>query len=298
MWKSSSSSLAAVLAVGFLVSLVSAQNPCANQPDGRFVNDFTACEAFYTCVRNMPVPGRCEPAFFFNEERQMCDHPWNVICLLCTGPDTTPEELVDPEEPPLAARSISRNLEGVEFFPIENECAKYTLCINGRGHLQMCGENLLFDRTLKQCVPAETADCEQSVCRNHFNPNIPQAVPDPDDCASYFMCFGGQIVQESTRCAGDLLFDPVLLRCNFPDDVECETDVRPPSILECNPTGLHNIPSLDSCSEHFICSDGTKLGPVSCAAGLIFDINTMRCQREDLEGVECIIPSDTPPVRL
>ncbi|EDS41002.1 conserved hypothetical protein [Culex quinquefasciatus] len=275
MWKSSSSSLAAVLAVGFLVSLVSAQNPCANQPDGRFVNDFTACEAFYTCVRNMPVPGRCEPAFFFNEERQMCDHPWNVI----------------------SARSISRNLEGVEFFPIENECAKYTLCINGRGHLQMCGENLLFDRTLKQCVPAETADCEQSVCRNHFNPNIPQAVPDPDDCASYFMCFGGQIVQESTRCAGDLLFDPVLLRCNFPDDVECETDVRPPSILECNPTGLHNIPCLKcppggfknvavegACRAFVQCFLGVATDR-ECPEGLLFDAGLGQCNLEN--KVQC-----------
>lgn len=212
--------------VAFLAVLVlgsfprSEANRCIGRPDGFFVNDFTECEAFFTCVRQSQVPGRCPDGFYFNEERQLCDNQWNVVCLLCTGEE--PEEPEpEPEEP--SEEVDPANVPVPEFFPIENECRKYTLCANGVGFLRECSPGLMFNPVSRTCELEANVDCIESICPNNVNPMEATMVPDPTDCSRYYICFQRQpIGGTSHACNEGLLFDPVNMRCDFEENVECE----------------------------------------------------------------------------
>nr|XP_029713040.1 peritrophin-44-like isoform X1 [Aedes albopictus] len=267
-------------------------NRCLGRPDGFFVNDFTACDAFFTCIRQTPVPGRCPEGFYFNENNQMCDNPWNVICLLCVGtetePDTEPEtETDDPETEPQ---------EGVvtEFFPIENECSMYTLCVNGVGFLRECSAGLMFDPVAQRCDLEENVECVENICPNSVNPAVASMVPDPTDCSQYYICFN-RIPNGPHTCNAGLLFDPVNRRCDLEDNVECEVVTEPPTVTDCPPTGLHYIPVEGECSSFFICLNGEQIGEEVCADGLIFDINLRNCRPRTDEGSQCITD---PPVEV
>ncbi|KAL1403848.1 hypothetical protein pipiens_005542 [Culex pipiens pipiens] len=272
-----------MLPCAVLVSLVKAQNSCVGRPDGTHVNDFTACDGFFTCVRGMAVQGRCPAGFYFHEEKQKCDFPWNVVCLLCVDTDDGGGEGSGYEPGP------GQNPDGPMSFPIQGECQRYTLCINGRGFLQECGIGLQFNPVARICDLEENVRCVPKICSNHINPNVATFVPHPQDCAKYYVCLFGDVVGDGPqRCAGDLLFNPATGWCDLPQNVDCGNKTPPPPIAECRPDGVHYIPSMDSCSKHYICFQGTKIGPVQCAAGLIFDIVTMTCQIES-DRTECIL---------
>ncbi|XP_062564148.1 protein obstructor-E-like [Armigeres subalbatus] len=246
-------------------------NRCLGRPDGFFANDFRECEAFFTCVRQTAVPGRCPDGFHFNEEEQKCDYPWNVVCLICE--ESTTEPGVNPIP---------------EFFPIENECRKYTLCAGGIGFLRECSAGLMFDPVLRICDVEDNVNCLQGICPNDINPEQATMVPDPRDCSRYYICFRREPVGGiSHACNDGLLFDPISRRCDLAANVECLVP-DPPISTECPPTGLHYIPEAGSCSTYFICLDGDRIGPLSCAAGLIFDINTRTCRPRGDEGSQCV----------
>ncbi|XP_050094298.1 peritrophin-1-like [Anopheles aquasalis] len=248
---------------------VTQTNRCENLPDGRFINDFTACDGFFTCFRGEPFPGTCPEGYFFNEEEQLCDFDWRVKCLLC--PD-------DPAAPP--------TLE-----PIEGNCEFYALCFQGIGSLRECADGTLFDRVLGACAVADTVDCEASVCPSNINPETPVLVPDPADCSSYFICLRGEATP--AQCAPTLLFNPETRRCDLEENVECIEGA--PSPTSCPATGLHLIGNPADCVSYFVCLDGVQSdSPINCAPNLIFDKTTAQCQLPD-ENSECADGSSPLP---
>ncbi|XP_058838640.1 protein obstructor-E-like [Topomyia yanbarensis] len=244
----------------------SAANRCFGRPDGTFINDFTACDTYFVCTRQTPVLGRCPQGFYFNEAAQKCDHPWNVICLLCVGDNGGDEP--DETEP---TNDLPVN------YPIDHECRMYTACADDEGFLRECAPDLMFNPATGQCDLEENVDCEQSVCPSNVNPSVPTFVPDLRDCARYYICFNRTATGDSQRCAGDLLFNPETRMCDLPENVECDHIVLPP-IGECPPTGMQYIPVEDSCTSYYVCVNGDQRGPVECADGLIFDILTRSCR--------------------
>ncbi|XP_035787624.1 peritrophin-44-like [Anopheles albimanus] len=237
-----------------LVQIVASQNNrCDNIPDGRFINDFTACDGFYTCFRGEAFPGTCPEGYYFNEEEQLCDFNWRVKCMLC------------PDDP-----NASPTLE-----PIEGNCDFYTLCFQGIGTLRECAEGLLFDRVLGACTIADRVDCEAALCPSNVNPATPVLVPDPADCSSYFICLNGEATP--AQCAPTLLFNPETRRCDLEENVECAEGA--PSPTSCPATGFHMIGNPADCVSFFVCLDGVQSAdPIDCASGLIFDITLGQCQ--------------------
>ncbi|XP_062555526.1 peritrophin-44-like [Armigeres subalbatus] len=259
------------LAVAVLIPFSEA-NRCIGRPDGAFIADFTDCSAFFTCIRQTPVPGRCPEGFHFNDQGQLCDNPWNVICLLCVGGETEDVE---------ASNAVT------EFFPIENECRKYTLCVNGVGFLRECSVGLMFDAAAQRCDLEANVDCEESVCPNSVNPSVASMVPDPRDCSQYYICFN-RVANGPHSCNPGLLFDPVNRRCDLEANVECEVITESPPLTDCPASGLHYIPVAGECYSFSICLDGGIIGEEVCADGLIFDINQQNCRPRADEGAQCI----------
>ncbi|XP_053657763.1 protein obstructor-E-like [Anopheles marshallii] len=251
--------LSAVLVAILVLRAAVANNRCVGLADGVFINDFTACNAFFTCFRGEAFPGTCVEPFYFNEEKQLCDHPWEVKCLIC--PQT--EDLVP------------------TFVAIENECQFYTLCIQGIGTLRECASGLEFDSVAGNCDLAENVQCETGICPNNINPSLPFSVPHPTDCSKYYVCLHGQPTEN--QCAATLLFNPVTRFCDFEENVVCEEGV--PSPTSCPPTGIHLIGNPADCISFFVCLNGERSDEATnCAAGLIFDITDSVCRPANEES--------------
>ncbi|XP_055595390.1 peritrophin-44-like [Uranotaenia lowii] len=261
-------------------------NRCQGQPDGTWINDYTSCPAFFTCVRNTPVPGVCPDGFHFNEAERKCDHPWNVVCIVCVEGGEQP---TDPEDPPPEVRKSKR--EGPFFVPIEHECRKFGVCSGDVGFLAECAPGMMFDPVSRQCDVEANVNCQQSVCPNNINPNEPTFVHDPFDCSAYYICMNREPLLRDT-CLGDLLFNRELRTCDLPENVECEVEGLPPSMYRCPATGLAFIPHLEDCSLYYICINGVQNEtPTACAPGLQFDIETSSCRRP--EEATCILDAIT-----
>uniref|UniRef100_A0A182NDG6 Chitin-binding type-2 domain-containing protein n=1 Tax=Anopheles dirus TaxID=7168 RepID=A0A182NDG6_9DIPT len=188
--------LLTVLGVVLTVPSVVLANRCAGQPDGLFIADFTDCQAFFTCFRGEPFPGRCTFDYLFNEAAQICDFKWNVKCLICPQDSDVP------------------TLE-----PIEGECSYYALCFQGVGSLRQCADGLLFDTVAGQCDLPEIANCDAGVCPTNVDPNVPVSVPHPDDCSKYYVCLRNEGTE--MQCAPTLLFNPETNLCDLEENVEC-----------------------------------------------------------------------------
>ncbi|XP_058458070.1 peritrophin-1-like [Malaya genurostris] len=286
MLKASISITLATIAV--LCVIPSLANRCTGKPDGLFINDFTACDRYFVCTRQMPVPGRCPNDLYFNEEEQKCDHSWNVICLLCGDPNeepttiTTPESPTGPDETETQMTLMLEPSETVENFPIEYECGKYTACFDGEGFLMECAPELFFNPESRRCEIPDDNSCDRS-CPSNVNPSVPTFVPDLTDCSSYFICFNRTSTAQS--CAGGMLFNPDTRKCDFPENVDC--DHVTPIITECQPNGMHYIPHEESCTSFFVCVNGENRGEQECADSLLFDIDTMTCREAELATCTC-----------
>ncbi|XP_055535899.1 probable chitinase 10 [Wyeomyia smithii] len=268
-----------LIAVLFVTCSNQQRNRCLGVPDGTFINDFSDCDAYFVCARNSMVRGRCAAGFYFNEKDQKCDHVWNVTCLLCRMPDDDGDDEGSGEV---------EDESGIPMnFPIERECRKYTACADDEGFLMECSEDLMFnsDPAVRACDLPENVDCTERFCPNNINPSVPTFVPDLTDCSRFHICFNWTDVAVGESCAGDLLFNPIIGGCDFPENVDCD-HISPVPPTSCRPTGIHYIPA-DECDQYYICVNGEQREPAqTCLGGTIFDVITMTC-REESDDTEC-----------
>jgi hypothetical protein len=101
-------------------------------------------------------------------------------------------------------------------YPHPTDCASFFICSDG----ELAGEY--------RCTPPDLFDPIQQTC------NIPEEVgcffscegreglhPHPSDCSKYLVCREGSWAIEVRDCPVPLHFDPVLLKCNLPQLVNC-----------------------------------------------------------------------------
>ncbi|XP_053686182.1 chondroitin proteoglycan 2-like [Sabethes cyaneus] len=273
-----------LIGVFFVTGSEQQRNRCLGVPDGTFVNDFSDCDAYFVCTRNNMVRGRCPTGFYFSEETQKCEHPWNVTCLLCRMPDNDDDNDYE-------GSGEENGSDFPENFPIARECRKYTACADGEGFLMECSPDLMFnpDPAVRACDTPSDDICIESVCPNNVNPSVPTFVPDLLDCSRYHICFEWNAVAVNQSCAGDLLFNPITRACDVPENVDCD-HILPTPPTTCRPTGIHYIPA-DACDQFYVCVNGERVEPAqTCLGGTIFDIITMTC-REESDETECITAS-------
>jgi hypothetical protein len=103
-----------------------------------------------------------------------------------------------------------------ESYPHPTDCASFFICLDG----ELAGEFT--------CPPSQLFNSIQQTC------NVPKYVvcfftcegregllPHPSDCSKYIVCLEGSSGIDVYHCPEPLLFDPVLLKCNLPQLVNC-----------------------------------------------------------------------------
>jgi len=146
------------------------------------------------------------------------------------------------------------------YVPHPTQCNLYYQCVGLTPFLLHCPDELFFDPSLNVCNWPNQVDCEsqteapekitteasstvieQEASKNtkkvfkrsidpEFDVVCPESedgttvfVPHPTDCNLYYICVGK--MPFLMQCPGDLYFDSVLNICNWPDLVNCETQI-------------------------------------------------------------------------
>ena len=127
---------------------------------------------------------------------------------------------------PFIASSSTSNETNI--FPDPENCQNYYLCFPPEAcTLETCDPVLLFDDVLLACNFAEFVDCgdrpnpiSTTPKPTEITTEFLEIYPDPENCQNYYLCdFPGECTLEF--CDDVLLFDDVLMACNFAEFVDC-----------------------------------------------------------------------------
>jgi hypothetical protein len=107
-------------------------------------------------------------------------------------------------------------------YPHPTDCASFFVCLDGElaGDFK-CSSTDLFDPIQQTCNIPELVVCFFS-CEGRGEGLHPY----PSDCSKYIVCRDGSSTIELQNCPEPLLFDPVLLRCNLPQLVNCSSSLH------------------------------------------------------------------------
>lgn len=237
---------------------------CHGIPDNTFIPDVSACNQWFRCTPNGPVPGTCPSPWLFNRRTMECDWDFNVECFTCS-----------PTQP-------------IQSIPVNGSCVQFIRCINGRASQHACQNGLHFNPTSQQCDLPENVGCEiQFSCPPNIPPGQMVAFRSQTNCSEFFICTGqGNPIPQA--CNPVLHFDPVSMQCTFPNRTDCpltpppgdDTTNPPPGTtttlqpFNCPSDGHHPHPT--TCSSFIVCAGGTPHF-FNCSDGLHFNASTRQC---------------------
>jgi hypothetical protein len=128
-----------------------------------------------------------------------------------------------PSLPPVPEFDCSGLAQG--SYPHPTDCTSFFICLDGElGGEFKCSSTDLFDPIQQTCNVPEMVVCFFS-CEEREGLH-----PHPSDCSKYIVCRDGSSTIELQDCPEPLLFDPVLLRCNLPELVNCSSSVFIPGL--------------------------------------------------------------------
>jgi hypothetical protein len=227
------------------------------------------CAWFFACneAKEVIYEGRCEPGFYFDAEGQYCNFQEEVECTNPWVPSSCP------------------NTSNVTVIPHPDICSKYTVCFERIMNDRNCPVGLHYSYYDGGCVDPRLADCqtEKKLCKESIeNNNLPKFFENERSCGSYFLCLGEKAVV--LRCAPGSQFDVENNWCDNEKNIECKPTIPEdvPEIpdkesVECSGKSGITIPHPDSCQFYVFCA-GDRSYLQLCGNGLVFDINTGRCQ--------------------
>jgi hypothetical protein len=118
--------------------------------------------------------------------------------------------------PPVPSFDCSNLTHG--SYPHPTDCSSFFVCVDGEPAGEYsCPPSLLFDPIQQTCNFPEEVVCFFS-CEGKEG-----LFPHPSDCSKFLGCRRGSPNVEVFDCPEPLLFDPVLLKCDLPQFVNCST---------------------------------------------------------------------------
>ncbi|CAG7822910.1 unnamed protein product, partial [Allacma fusca] len=221
---------------------------CPNYLQGEYA-DVEDCASYYRCQNGIAYGHECPEGLYFNQEELTCDWPQNVDCGHHHGAI------------PGTKRDLGLYLPGIAFcfgrldgeYRYPEDCGKFYHCSNELTYLKDCPSILHFSEITRRCewpheanctggsipIPSTTAipttstttvptrpvtspfettqssenfTCEDKECGRY---------PDPGDCSAYYICGENKTHVGHKQCPDGLLFNPIILDCDLPENVNC-----------------------------------------------------------------------------
>ncbi|XP_013774373.1 uncharacterized protein LOC106459308 [Limulus polyphemus] len=230
------------------------------------------CAKFMHCNKKIPTIKDCPAGLHFNPTLKSCDRPERAGCEKDRDPNPVCNEcdccLVEDKE----------------------DCSKYYVCEAGRSFHAKCGEGLLFEPSLNNCVLEKDATCKitKFIC-----PTPNGMFKNDENCSTFWICSNG--IGSLYSCPAGLHWSHTLKRCEWPCVAQCDS-----SIPVCPPTTTTTTvePTKDpicpcpecisqnpfDCQSYFKCKNGSR-EKMYCSEDLYFNKDTKMC--DQLNKVEC-----------
>ncbi|KAH8372295.1 hypothetical protein KR093_010971, partial [Drosophila rubida] len=138
------------------------------------------------------------------------------------------------------------------------DCSQYYVCCNGAYVAQSCPAGNYWNAVAAQCEQNNGECCPGSCTGNELK-------VDPQNCAAYYQCVGGQIVNQ--KCPSKTYFNTSLKACVVDSDAAAD-DCCQPGDVKVDP---------DDCTKYFVCCTG-KFKPMSCPSGEYWNVEAGICE--------------------
>ena len=313
-------------------------------PDGFFTEeDSQACSFYYDCVEGTVTHKQCEPLpdglpRVYDTSMDWCAYRDEVDC----GSRPCNDEAMCATQPPKTTPTTSPDCGTVAdckelgdgYFPDPFNCRKYWHCFKGEGEHQICpndpatGTPEVYDLVYGGCNFQEYTDCgERPVCDEcdnnceaghtttedcgHFMDCTDKKdgwYADDFNCRKYWHCSGGHgsHMMCDTKDGKELLYNPDLIQCDFPERVTCgdrevcdecdknchENDCKEcHNDADCGPADHHPAdicvgkrdgwyPDEFNCAKYWHC-DAERGTHFLCANGLVYEPSKVQCDWPD-----------------
>ncbi|XP_023310095.1 probable chitinase 10 [Anoplophora glabripennis] len=203
----------------------------------------TNCAKYWECFQGIRYLMSCPPGLHWNTVYNYCDYPGNANCSInnatttsspvpttpSTNTTTTPGGNTPDPQCPYPSDEIT-------FYPHPTECNKYYECYQGHRYLMSCPSGLYWNEKENACDYRENVNCDRVSTLSPPTP-VPTAsttanpicvgkpdgtyLANPNDCRKFYECVGGKAIEE--QCAADLLWNDLILSCDYPQIVSCNT---------------------------------------------------------------------------
>ncbi|KAG5333631.1 PE1 protein, partial [Acromyrmex heyeri] len=176
------------------------------------------CTQYYECIDGKQILRDCSDGLHYDYVHQICDVPIKAKCNdFTTIPRSSFPTIPD------SSKCYDENNE----IPHENDCRFYYKCNDGEKILKSCPRNLYFNPKLRVCDYPENVVC-------NVEGNIPNTsttikceaitettnIPHETDCNLYYVCENGVGILK--KCSPNLVFNPILKVCDFPENYVCK----------------------------------------------------------------------------
>ncbi|CAK1549046.1 unnamed protein product [Leptosia nina] len=238
-----------------MLSVASAQFECPRSQRHHLVCHETDCAKFYYCeygVRRNDAR-QCPARTLFSFEKQVCDHPRNVICRTNNnGGCSDGGNNCDCSNRPILPNGCPCNHSIRQLLPHETDCTKFYQCDKGKKILRECAPGTHFNAKLQVCDHPSSAGCDPNCggeggetgggsdgdgetgggdncdCPNGpilpngcpCNHSIHQLLPHETDCTKFYQCDKGKKILR--ECAPGTHFNAKLQVCDHPSSAGCD----------------------------------------------------------------------------
>ncbi|XP_020801820.1 chondroitin proteoglycan 2 [Drosophila serrata] len=205
---------------------------------------------YLVCQCQCPISMPCDPELIFNVDAKVCDWP--------TGSNTQPGDDAD-----------------------AGAGASAVLCPNG----------LVFNATSDQCdypeayVPEVPCNSTSTVCNGQPEGELFEV---PGSCNTFYKCTYNCAVE--LLCPNNLVFDPDMDMCVYPQNYKCKWEYTPPSGPSAGPSGTSCesngrclgksegtfLPSETNCGQYVVCQCECEVD-MECPDGLYWDKEQLIC---------------------
>ena len=189
------------------------------------------CQKYYFCGNGKLILQACSAGLYWSSQDQMCDWSDKVSCdkdVAITAPDDNTNDYDNYEYKEYDYNTESDGCSEGEYSQSSTSCSSFYQCVNGQVQLKQCSEGLHWNSNSNTCDWPEFSNCpiarSETVAASCQEGDLSV---DPEDCSKYLFCVHGALEQFS--CQSGTYWDSSLKVCNFPDQVDCNGAVAPPS---------------------------------------------------------------------
>ncbi|GFN91405.1 peritrophic matrix protein 9 [Plakobranchus ocellatus] len=201
-------------------------------------------------------------------------------------------------------------------FQDSSDCSRFYRCTNFQVQSLSCGNNQLFDPSVRRCSSTSTLPngCTAPAWWNQGGQgqgqqtfNCPQPNGEfqyPDDCSMYWRCDGN--IATASRCQGNLLFNPARGYCDWPSALgqnpqgcrvvfnrDGQNPIIPGSVEAfCQNSPLASLVAHPRiCNAFYMCGDGALHTPcIFCGDGLYFNAESSECLSDMTVDMAVVCP--------